>query len=203
MAIVMNASLTSVRSSSSLLQRRDHASHAKVRSTIQRWGNTTKPRSLRLTMVRVIPKSAAIQRTNWPAYPPSAQSSRKRGCVGRARKATRCAPARSWMSAAWTTTATTGGPSYRPHYAACVPSFLSRIVAALLSADLGGLDTLAIHNRGTGIRMFARPLAHLPPQGGDHPLPRPVTDESGADTSKPSATVADRGAASAIVRHFW
>jgi hypothetical protein len=87
-------------------RRRQRVSHASVRSTIQRFGSTTKPvaPARRLTMRRRQPplRRAAVA-ARGPRYLASAKRARMNGNSARVRRSsTSAAPSRSWMLAACT-----------------------------------------------------------------------------------------------------
>jgi hypothetical protein len=63
-----------VKSSKSLLSRRKEPSQAKVRSTIQRFGRTADPSTIRSEMCRTKPNRSLTNRTAVPRYPASPEN---------------------------------------------------------------------------------------------------------------------------------
>lgn len=97
--------------SRSIISRPCCESHAKVHSTTQRRGTSSKPwaLSLRLTISSSIRRRLGISNTHstsLPAYPASAQNLRIQPCSA-GRHATTRTPSRSWTEAEWTTAAST------------------------------------------------------------------------------------------------
>src|SRR5919199_1156376 len=159
----MTVSLYSGQCSYSLLRRRLRPSQARVRSTTQRRGGTTKPSwaAGRLTTSKAIPYSVCSHRAkSSPLYPWSAHSFWSVCHPRWLTWSTHRAPSRSPTSAAWTTTASSSPAVSTRMWRLRPRTFLASVVAPL-APGLGRLGALAIDDCGRGLRCPAGLLPRL------------------------------------------
>ncbi len=177
------------RRSYSLLRSRLAVSQAKVRSTTQRRGWTTKPfvPSGRDTISRSragqCSASQMVRRSVW--YALSAHTLRMVGNRSRARASTASAPTASGTLAAWTSTVS-NRPAVSTSRCRLRPLvFFPRVVAGL-GGDGGALGALAVDDGGGRLRVppLARPVLR----------PQPVVDALKRPIARPRAEVIVDGA---------
>src|SRR5512132_3564310 len=163
LAIMIHATAVVIDFSKSLASRRLRLSQARVRSTTQRRGSTTKPlaTSDRLTMSIVhLPSGTRHCWSFSPAQPPSAKTWRSHGKALRIELRSEGAPSRSWISAAWTT-APTSSPLVSVRMCRLRPLIFLPASKPRGPTRLGGFDRLAIDHPGRRARLAPSHLARL------------------------------------------